>query len=58
MNVDEGRMSVLADTSTLDLAVWVGVPWMGLDAEDRPLVTAAAGPQTTSTVYALDWEIP
>jgi hypothetical protein len=58
MDVDEGRMRTLADTSTLQLATWVFVPWMGLDAEDRPLVTVTAGPQTTSTVYALDWEAP
>lgn len=57
MDVDEGRMRVLAETSTLQLAAWVWVPWMGLDAEDRPMVTAAAGSQT-STVYALDWEAP
>jgi len=29
-----------------------------MDTKDRPLVTAAAGPQTSSTVYALDWEAP
>ncbi len=57
MDVDDGRMRPLAETSALQLAAWVWVPWMGLDAEDRPMVTAAAGSQT-STVYALDWETP
>jgi hypothetical protein len=57
MEVDEVRMRVVADTSTVQLAVWVDVPWMGLDAEDRPLLTVTAGSRTP-TVYVLDWEAP
>jgi hypothetical protein len=48
-------VALTADTSMLQLAVWVAVPWMGLDAEDRPLVTATAG---GTNLYALDWEAP
>jgi hypothetical protein len=31
------------------------IPWMGLDAEDNPMVTAD---RSTGSVYALEWEAP
>jgi hypothetical protein len=33
----------------------VGGPWMGLDAEDRPLVVAD---RSSTGLYARDWEVP
>lgn len=57
MDIDEGRMRTLADTSALQLVAWVIYPWMGLDAEDRPLVTVTASSQAP-TICALDWDAP
>jgi hypothetical protein len=49
------RLEVLARAPGLPLAVWRAVPWMGLDADDMPFVTAD---RSTRTLYALDWEAP
>ena len=54
LRLDTGRVDPITDTSTVQLAVWVVVPWMGLDAQDRPLVTATTTRSTN--LYALDWE--
>jgi hypothetical protein len=56
MDVDRARMRPVADVSTLELASWVFVPWMGLDAADRPLVTVASG--QGQSLFALDLEDP
>jgi hypothetical protein len=54
LRLDTGRVDPITDTSAFQLAVWVVVPWMGLDAQDRPLVTATTTRSTN--LYALDWE--
>jgi uncharacterized protein len=46
---------VIADLGNLTLAREEGVPWMGLDATEAPLVTRDA---TTVDLYSLDWEAP
>ena len=56
LSLDTRQVTPLADVSALELAVWVVVPWMGLDAQDRPVVTATAGAK--ETIYAVDWEAP
>ena len=48
-----GRRETLADLGTTPLVVWVTVPWIGLAADDTPLVTLDRG---TRGFYALDWE--
>jgi hypothetical protein len=37
------------------LGWWLGNPWMGLDVDDRPLVSAD---RSTTGFYSLDWEAP
>jgi eukaryotic-like serine/threonine-protein kinase len=55
LRVEDGRATVLAGASTLGLAGWVNnVPWMGLDAEDRPLVAAAPGAATSILILYLE----
>jgi hypothetical protein len=49
------RSEVVADVRGLTLARVGGVPWMGLDATDAPLVTRDI---STFDLYALDWEAP
>ena len=49
------RSEVIADVRGLTLARLGGVPWMGLDATDAPLVTRDV---STFDLYALDWEAP
>jgi hypothetical protein len=49
------RSEVIADVRSLRLALHGGVPWMGLDATDTPLVTRDL---STFDLYALDWEAP
>jgi hypothetical protein len=56
LGVEDGKATVLADASSLGLATSMSVPWMGLDAQDRPLVTAAPG--TALSVFILYWERP
>jgi eukaryotic-like serine/threonine-protein kinase len=48
-----GRRETLADLGATPLVVWVTVPWIGLAADDTPLVTLDRG---TRGFYALDWE--
>ena len=45
----------LAEVPPFPRRGWVGSAWMGLDAEDRPLVVAD---RSTTALYALDWEAP
>lgn len=47
------HLTVIADDLPFPLLGWLGNAWMGLDAEDRPLVTAD---RTTIGFYALDWQ--
>jgi hypothetical protein len=49
------QLTVMADDLPFPLLSWLGNAWMGLDAEDRPLVTAD---RSTIGFYALDWEAP
>jgi Tol biopolymer transport system component len=49
------RSEVIAELRGLTLAWQLGVPWMGLDATDAPLLTRDV---STSDLYALDWEAP
>jgi hypothetical protein len=49
------QLAVVADDLPFSLLGWLGNGWMGLDAEDRPLVTAD---RSTIGFYALDWEAP
>jgi hypothetical protein len=37
------------------LLAWVGAAWMGLDANDHPLVVAD---RSSTALYAFDWEQP
>jgi len=54
-SLDSRRLSTLGPRPPFQLLAWVGAAWMGLDAEDRPLVTAD---RSTIGLYALDWEAP
>jgi dipeptidyl aminopeptidase/acylaminoacyl peptidase len=50
------RSEVIADVRSFTLARELGgVPWIGLDATDAPLVTRDT---STFDLYALDWEAP
>ena len=49
------RSETIAELGTMPLVVWVGVPWMGLAADDSPLVTLDRG---TRGFYALELESP
>ena len=55
VSLGTGRRETLAELGTTPLVVWVGVPWMGLAADDSPLVTLDRG---TRGLYAFDWEAP
>jgi Tol biopolymer transport system component len=55
VSLETGRRETLAELGTTPLVVWVGVPWMGLAADDSPLVTVDRG---TRGLYAFDWEAP
>ena len=55
VSVASGRRETLADLGPTPLVVWVAAPWMGLAADDTPLVTLDRG---TRGFYALDWEAP
>jgi hypothetical protein len=58
LSLDTLQMVPVADTSSLGVTAWPDIaPWMGLDAEDRPMVTAASGAGTTGLV-ALELETP
>jgi len=54
-SVVDRRLEVLASTREIPLVSWMYVPWMGLDADDMPFVTAD---RSTRALYALDWEAP
>jgi hypothetical protein len=49
------QLTVMADDLPFPLLSGLGNAWMGLDAEDRPLVTAD---RSTIGFYALDWDAP
>jgi Tol biopolymer transport system component len=50
-----GRVEVMADVHDLRLDTVAGTTWMGLGPDDVPLVVED---QSTSDLYALDWEAP
>jgi hypothetical protein len=54
-SIEDRRLETLASTRGLPLAAWVVVPWMGLDADGLPFVTAD---RSTRALYALDLEAP
>ena len=45
----------LREAPPFPLVAWVGAPWMGLDANDNPLVVAD---RSSTALYAFDWEQP
>jgi hypothetical protein len=49
------RLEVRAEIGDMPLVSWVFVPWMGLDADDSPLVMRD---RSTRDIYALDWDAP
>lgn len=55
LDVSSGEVEEVVDASTVELAEWVRFPWMGLDAEDRPLVVTSQGTASVQVVY---WEAP
>ena len=65
LNIDESRIEryslatrhsePIADVRRLRLVTDGVVPWMGLAADDSPLVTRD---HSTGDLYALDWEAP
>ncbi len=58
-----GRLEPLAEAREFsikpwilpDLAEWTVTAWMGLDADDMPLITVR---RDTTALYSLDWEAP
>ena len=44
-----------AEIGDMPLLTWVAVPWMGLDADDSPMVMRD---RSTRDIYSLDWEVP
>jgi hypothetical protein len=50
-----GRLEVVADLAEVPIVATMGAPWMGLAADDSPLVLRD---RTTRDFYALDWETP
>jgi hypothetical protein len=48
-----GRWETLVEIDQPLLGWVINVPWMGLDAEDNPLVMFD---RSTRDLYALDWE--
>jgi Tol biopolymer transport system component len=55
VSVASQQAVTLAEAPPFPLLSWFGVAWMGLDADDRPLVVADRG---TTGFYALEWERP
>lgn len=53
--LDSGRVEVVADLSGVPVVGILGAPWMGLAADDSPLVLRD---RSTREFYALDWEVP
>jgi len=53
VSLDARRVERVAQLAGTRVLVWGSAPWMGLDADDRPLITAD---RSTSALYALDWE--
>jgi hypothetical protein len=53
--LDTGRLEVVADLADVPIVATMGAPWMGLAADDSPLVLRD---RTTRDFYALDWEAP
>jgi hypothetical protein len=49
------QLTSIAENPPFPLLSWQGSAWMGLDAEDRPIVTAD---RSTLGFYVLDWEAP
>jgi hypothetical protein len=49
------KVDIVADASGLPLAIWVFIPWFGLDFDDTPMLMRDRG---TRELYALDWEAP
>jgi Tol biopolymer transport system component len=54
-SIADHRLEILASTQGLPLASWMPHPWMGLDADGLPFVTAD---RSTRALYALDFEAP
>lgn len=52
---DAGRLENVADIGDEPLLNWIFNPWIGLDADDNPLVVFD---RSTRDLYALDWEAP
>jgi hypothetical protein len=49
------RIEARAEIGDMPLLTWVAVPWMGLDADDSPMVMRD---RSTRDIYSLDWEAP
>jgi hypothetical protein len=49
------RLEARAEIGDMPLLSWVHVPWMGLDADDSPMVMRD---RSTRDIYSLDWEAP
>ena len=49
------RLQPVVGARDLSLRTFVGAPWVGLDADDMPLVTVD---RDTSALYSLDWDGP
>jgi dipeptidyl aminopeptidase/acylaminoacyl peptidase len=49
------QVTTLSGPPPFPLLTWVGAAWIGLDANDRPLVVAD---RSKTAFYALDWEQP
>ena len=49
------RLETRAEIGDMPLLSWVLVPWMGLDADDSPMVMRD---RSTRDIYSLDWEAP
>jgi hypothetical protein len=54
-HVDSGRVEVVADVSGIPLVGVIGAWWMGLAADDSPLVLRD---RSTRELYVLDWKAP
>ncbi len=48
-----GRLEVVADLAEVPIVATMGAPWMGLAADDSPLVLRD---RTTRDFYVLEWE--
>ncbi len=49
------RLETRAEIGDMPLLTWTFVPWMGLDADDSPMVMRD---RSTRDIYSLDWEAP